>query len=71
MQISLENLKACAPRDITIRGTTYKVIAERYDGYGIFILVHLQDGKLRALLWQDNHPTATPIHFDLIAKHIE
>lgn len=71
MELSLENLQICnPPSKKIIKGIEYTVIAYRYDGYGIDVMIHIQNGKLCATLWQDNHKDAKPIHFDIKAHAI-
>ena len=57
------------PQEINIKGKSYLVIANRYDGFGMEIYVYIEQpsGVLKVLLWQDNHSSAEPIIFDLTA----
>ena len=55
---------------IKIKEITYHVIATRYDGFGQFTHVYIDqpNGRLKLLEWQDNHADAQPYHFDLTPK---
>lgn len=59
-----------APTQLNIRGKIYLAIAYRYDLYGVYSYVYIEQpsGALKIVVWQDNHDDAQPIHFDLEAR---
>lgn len=65
---SLKMFKPCdKPTDIKIKETTYLVIAYRYDLYGQFTYVYIEQPsrELKIVRWQDNHSDAIPYHYSL------
>jgi hypothetical protein len=72
MEVSLDNFTVCNPPvQKNIKGESYTIIAYRYDGYGIDVMVHIKEGRLMVTMWQDNHKTAKPIHFNLKAHALK
>lgn len=66
--IALDKFSICdPPKVITIKGETITALAHRYDGYGIDVFIYLDNGELRAMLYQNNYEDAIPIKFDLSA----
>lgn len=69
----LTGFTACSEtKDVKIKEKIYKVIASRYDGYGQFTYVYLDqpNGELKVVTWQDDHESCQPLHFALSSHHI-
>lgn len=61
------------PKEVKIKDKDYMVVAYRYDMYGQFTYVYVDedDGSLKVVVWQDNHESAVPFHFDLVCERAD
>lgn len=66
MSILLNGFKPCdKPINIKIKGMDYLVIAYRYDLYGQFTYLYIDqpNGEIKIVIWQDNNDDAIPYHY--------